>query len=537
MSGIKEIVERSYSSKPRYTEIMAGLPENYKSIGTLGELLEINYKIVPSREQIRRNLIILKERNEPCYPGIIGLDDDVVPALDRALLACHDALLIGQIGQAKTRLIQTLAENLLSPMPVIRGSITNDSPMDLPADRLAALLDGDPDIADPVFHVSPESIDAIRDGGLETPVSWIEGGLRYKYVLATPDISIKDLIGYIDAIKVAKRGIEMYRIESYSPGQIMQAKHGIFCIDELPVLDPRKQVALLSVLQEGRFTTGSYPVTFRPRTVFFATANPVDYTHSGKVIEPLFDRMKSHIRTRYPRTIQDEMMIMLQEAEVSGGVMTVLILRILATLAGRMRNSGKINQERGVSARLAIHGLEILAGEAERTRGIPMKIAPIVRHTDLHALAQVAKFELADLDDTASNRSAVFSELLDESVREVSRALVEDIPDETLQSIKAEFEGRTFQVSQQGAWSSYLVQLEGFPTLKYTVESKAGELARVQDEFAKAAGLLKIDTGALARPDSWHDEILAAIAEAVLEGLCWTSPRALSRQDAGYAAA
>jgi len=109
----------------------------------------------------------------------------------------------------------------------------------------------------------------------------------------------------------------MYKIDSYSPGQLMQAKHGIFCIDELPVLDPRKQVSLLSVLQEGRFTTGSYPVIFEPKTSLFATANPIDYTHSGKVIEPLYDRLKSHIHTHYPKSIENEMLIILQEANIS----------------------------------------------------------------------------------------------------------------------------------------------------------------------------------------------------------------------------
>jgi len=263
-------VARSYSSDPKYTEVQAGVPEDYNDITTLGDLLEINFKLVPVKEQLRKNLISKIEREESKYLGIIGFDDDVLPSLDRAILSRHDIFLIGQIGQAKTKIIQTIAENLLSPIPIVQHSITNDCPMDLPQKELVSLLEGtDRQSKNLKFYVSPESAEKISENKLETPIEWVDGKDRYKYVLATPDISVKDLVGYIDAVKIAKKGIEMYKIESYSPGQLMQAKHGIFCIDELPVLDPRKQVALLSVLQEGRFTTGSYPVIFEPKTVFF----------------------------------------------------------------------------------------------------------------------------------------------------------------------------------------------------------------------------------------------------------------------------
>jgi magnesium chelatase subunit I len=134
--------------------------------------------------------------------------------------------------------------------------------------------------------VSPECEDIIRSNKLETKIDWVSGADRYKYILSTPDISVKDLVGQIDAIKIAKKGVELYNIESYSAGQLLQARHGILCIDELPVLDPRKQVSLLSVLQEGKFTTGTYPIVFKPDVRIIATANPIDYTHSGKIIEP-----------------------------------------------------------------------------------------------------------------------------------------------------------------------------------------------------------------------------------------------------------
>ncbi|HLA21949.1 MAG TPA: AAA family ATPase, partial [Nitrosopumilaceae archaeon] len=342
---IEELVKRSYRSAPKYTEIMVGLPEDYKQIKTLGSLLEINYKIISAKEQLRQNLISKMERNDIRYPEIIGFEEDVIPALDRAILACHDVMLVGQIGQAKTKIAQTISKNLLSPIPVIKGSITNDSPMDLPQDELISLLeDNENPMSVPKFYVDSNSMDKIRDNKLDTKIEWVEGQQRYKYVLATPDISVKDLVGQIDAIKITKKGAEMYQIESYSPGQLMQAKHGLFCIDELPVLDTRKQVALLSVLQEGRFTTGSYPVIFEPKTAFFATANPIDYTHSGKIIEPLYDRLKSHIYTHYPKSLDEEMLIIIQEAKIAKSFIPIFMLRILARIIQNARASQEINQ-------------------------------------------------------------------------------------------------------------------------------------------------------------------------------------------------
>jgi len=387
---------------------MAGLPEDYTQIKTLGDLLEINYKIVGAKEQLRQNLISKMETNDIRYPEIIGFEEDVIPALDRAILACHDIMLVGQIGQAKTKIAQAISKNLLSPIPVIKGSITNDSPMDLPKDELISLLeDKDNPMSVPKFYIDSNSMDKIRDNKLDTEIEWIEGQQRYKYVLATPDISVKDLVGQIDAIKITKKGVEMYQIESYSPGQLMQAKHGLFCIDELPVLDTRKQVALLSVLQEGRFTTGSYPVIFEPKIAFFATANPIDYTHSGKIIEPLYDRLKSHIHTHYPKSLDEEMLIIIQEAKIAKSFIPIFMLRTLARIIQNARASQEINQDKGVSVRMGIHALELLVGEAERTRALSHKILAVPRPCDIFCIGQATKFELTEMDDTVINREKI----------------------------------------------------------------------------------------------------------------------------------
>jgi len=536
---IESIVAQSYNSNPKYTEIKAGLPEDYKDIKTLRDLLAINYKLVEAKEQLRRNLISLIDTGGSKYPGIIGFDDDVLPALDRAILSRHDIFLIGQIGQAKTKLVQTIAENLLSPIPIIQHSITNDCPLDLPQNELALLLDEkDAHIQSPKFHISPESAEKIRDNKLDTPIEWLAGKDRYKYVLATPDISVKDLVGYIDAIKVAKKGIEMYKIDSYSPGQLMQAKHGIFCIDELPVLDPRKQVALLSVLQEGIFTTGSYPIIFEPKIAFFATANPIDYTHSAKVIEPLYDRLKSHIHTHYPKTIESEMMIILQEANISKSLILSPLLKTLAKVVQKTRNSSQINQEKGVSARLGIHGLELLVGEAERTRALSKKILSVPRISDMHCLDQIIKFELSELDDTVKNREKVFDEFLKESIKETCLEYLEGVESELLESIKYEFLEKTFQVSQNLIWengqTSYSNQLENFSNLKNLIESKLDIIQSSQNTLTKQVDHFKINSKNVELTDLQENELRSTLLEIILEGLCWTNPKILDKNEAGY---
>ncbi len=542
MTDTSITVSQSYNSTPKYTEVKAGLPEDYKDIKTLGDLLAINYKIIGVKEQLRRNLISAINSDKTKYPGIIGFEDNVIPALDRAILACHDIFLIGQIGQAKTKIVETISKNLLSPIPIIKNSITNDCPIDLPENDLVSLLNNEEiNNSSPKFFVSPESADKIRENKLETKIEWIEGKDRYKYVLATPDISVKDLVGYIDAVKVAKKGIEMYKIDSYSPGQLMQAKHGIFCIDELPVLDPRKQVALLSVLQEGRFTTGSYPVIFEPKTSFFATANPIDYTHSGKVIEPLYDRLKSHIHTHYPKSIENEMLIILQEGNLSKCFIISTLLKTLALIAQNARKSPEINQERGVSVRLGIHGLELLVGESERTRALSHKIKAVPRFSDLSCLNQVAKIELVERDDTIENREKIFNDIIEESIKQISLEFLKEQDASLFESIKQEFLGKSFQVSQKIIWkngqTSYENQLENFKNLSNLIESKFEQILSDHQSFIEKTNSNQIDSASITITEEDKNEIRSALTEIILEGLRFTNPKILERKEAGYVSA
>lgn len=535
-------VNRSYDSKPKYSEIMAGLPEDYKQIKTLGDLLEINYKIVNAKEQLRRNLTSKIKSKSVKYPGIVGFDNDVVPALDRAILSCHDIILVGQIGQAKTKIAQTIADTLLSPMPIIRGSITNDCPMDLPPSDLILLLeDKDNPMTVPKFYIDSESMKKIRNNKLDTPIEWVDGKNRFKYVLATPDISVKDLVGQIDAIKITRNGTEMYEIESYSPGQLMQAKHGLFCIDELPVLDTRKQVALLSVLQEGRFTTGAYPVIFEPKTIFFATANPIDYTHSGKIIEPLYDRLKSHIQTHYPRSIKEEMLIIIQEAKIPRSFIPIFMLKILARIVQTARSSNEINQDKGVSVRMGIHCLELLVGEAERTRSITHDILALPRPCDVFSIEQSVKFELSELDDTPINRSKVLKNFISNSMKDASLEYLQNVDPSIFDLIKNEFLDKSFQVSQTILGSndvliSYENQLKNFNSLLDLVTRVYSKVTSDQELFVKETANYGIPTDNLIISESVQSELKAGIVELVLEGLCFVEPKILDRKEGEYVA-
>lgn len=540
--NFKDIVHKSYDSNPDYLETVPGLPENYKDIKTLEDLLSINYKHVSANDQLRGNLIIKLKRQQFPYSGIIGYDEDIVPSLNRAILSSHDILLVGQIGQAKTKIAETVAKNLLSPIPIVEGSITNDIPTLIPESELVSLLN-DKEItrARPEFYISTETEDKIRNNRLDTKIIWIDGPSRFKYVLATPDISVKDLVGQIDAIKIAKRGVEIYNMESYSPGQLLLARHGVFCIDELPVLDPRKQVALLSVLQEGIYTTGSYPVIFKPDTRIISTANPIDYTHSGKIIEPLYDRLKSHITTRYPKKVYDEMMIMVQEANISNLrniVLPIFILRTLAEITMIARGHPEINHEKGVSVRMSIHSLEILISEAERVRGIINNIKAVPRFSDIYSIHQTSKFELSEIDDSYENRMNILDTIISDAVKKICAHYVADLPPEKLISLKNEFKiNKTFHVSQDitsksKGPKSYQAQVSKFDSLREIMDIVAVNIAQDQKHFEVALRENEINFDTLR--DTKDPEYLASVTELILEGLRFTDPPILDRKEGIY---
>ncbi len=543
--NIENIVHNSYTSKPKYTELMPGFPEDYKEISTLEDLLLLNYKHLSVEQQMRGNLISRLRKGEHPYSGIIGYEEDVIPAVNRSVLSGHDMLFVGQIGQAKTKIAESVAKNLLSPIPVVRGTITNDIPTSIPEGQLISLLT-DSEIArpSPEFNVSKECENIISTNKLDTKIDWIDGNDRYRYVLATPDISVKDLVGQIDAIKIAKKGVELYDIESYSPGQLLQARHGILCIDELPVLDPRKQVALLSVLQEGKFTTGSYTVIFRPDARIIATANPIDYTHSGKIIEPLFDRLRSHIDTHYPRSVTDEMLIIAQEvriADIKNVFLPIFILRTISKIAQLARSHRDINHDKGVSVRMAVHSMETMIAEAERTRAILHYVKAIPRFCDIHSIHQSAKFELSEMEDNRHNRMQVLDSIIENAIKEVCLEYVQNLPPELITKLKNEFgKNKEFLVSQlvlgsKGSVSTdYESQLLKFPSLKQIINETINTVKGEQEEFVNKAKDLGINIDSLSYLHDLDGEFTASITEVILEGFRWIQPPLLNRKDNSY---
>jgi magnesium chelatase subunit I len=562
-----ELVKSSYSNAPAYKEEYCGVPENYRDITTLKDLLEINYKYRPTKNQLRENLISRIKRDENPFAGIIGFDETVIPAVKRALLAGHDILFVGHIGQGKTKLAEILSENLLSPIPIVEGTITNDIPTEIPYPQLVNLLqDKDIHRVLPEFYVSKDCEEIIKNDKLNTRIKWIDGKARYRYILATPDISVKDLVGQIDVVKVIKKGIGVFDIDSYSPGYLLQARYGILCLDELPVLDPRKQVTLLSVLQEGRFTTGAYPVFFRPDVKIIATANPIDYTHSGKIIEPLADRLRSHIETHYPRTLDDEILILIQEIDMlsrRNAFLPVFILKTIVKIFQSLRTNPEINNERGVSVRSTIHSLEIILGEVEATRSITNNAITIPRFSDIFCMFQSSKFELEDIEDTTENKVKFLNNTIIEIIKEISKEYFSKFVDaEDLLAIKNEFKDKTFTVSQNqysnhqhqsNSLASnprdpavisngnllYAEQLKQFPSAKKIVKKVMEKIKEEQTEYIGKAQKYNIFTnleylvhnnGTIGELDK-QEEAVATVIELLLEYLRLSNPPILDRKE------
>lgn len=545
--AVEQLVNRSYDSSPNYRQVMPGVPENYREIRTLEQLFEINYKHASVEEQLRGNLVMRMKSGREVYKGIIGYNDSVIPSVTRAILSGHEILFVGQIGQAKTKLAESIAIHLLSPIPVVRGSLTNDIPTSIPRQEMISLLcDRNPERTYPEFVVSPECEQKIRDNKLGTRIDWKEGQERYRYVLATPDITVKDLMGQIDAIRIAKRGVELYSIESYSPGQLLQARYGIICIDELPVLDSRKQVALLSVLQEGKFTTGSYPVIFKPNIKLLATANPVDYTHSGKIIEPLFDRLRSHIDTHYPTNVADEMLIILQEAQISKDravLLPIFIIRAIAKVAQLSREHPEIDHTKGVSVRMGIHSTEVLASEAERIRSIRSNMVSVPRFSDFFSIYQTCKFQLSEIDDSRESRSMILNSIIESAIREVSASYIQNLSSDELIKIKEDFgSNKQFIASQtipgrgHGGGADYISQLDKFPGLNESVTQTANKIKQEHLSLIQLATGLDIDSRVVQLVNDKDSEFIASVTELVLEGLRWTDPPLLDKMGGKYTA-
>ena len=315
---------------------------------TLGELRASGYQSVSVREEMRRNLIAKMRAEEPAFPGIIGFDETVIPQLENAILAGQDIILLGERGQAKTRLIRQMVYLLDEQVPIIEGSELND---------------------DPFNPLSPDAKRVVAEQGDDTPVAWIGRDLRYSEKLSTPDISIADLIGEIDPIKVAE-GRHLSDETAIHYGLVPRTNRGIFCINELPDLAERIQVGLFNLMEERDVQIKGYRIRMPLDVFVVATANPEDYTNRGRIVTPLKDRYGAQIHTHYPRTIEEEIAIMEQERKRFPDEDLVVVpeymTQIVAEVTARARSSTEINQRSGVSVRVSISDYETIISNALR---------------------------------------------------------------------------------------------------------------------------------------------------------------------------
>jgi len=330
--------------------------------GTLRELRESGYRSVPVKQEMRRNLLARLRRGEPLFPGILGYEETVIPQIEHAILSQHDILFLGLRGQGKTRMLRQLTQLLDDALPIVAGSEIHDDPF-APLSRFAR--------------------DRIAQLGDETPIEWIGRDERYHEKLATPDVTIADLIGEIDLIKHAQ-GKHLSSEEVLHFGLIPRSHRGIFCMNELPDLSPKIQVGLFNVLEERDVQIRGFPIRLNLDVCMVFSANPEDYTNRGRIVTPLKDRIGSVIRTHYPLTRELGMQITAENAwtardgEVSVHVPGYL-QEIVEEVSRLARTSPHVNQASGVSVRMSIANYENLISAAERRAaraGVTVAVPP-----------------------------------------------------------------------------------------------------------------------------------------------------------------
>ncbi len=353
------------------------------------------------KTEIRTNLIARLAAGLPSLPGIVGFQDTVAPEVERALLAGHDIVLLGERGQGKTRLVRTLVGLLDEWTPVIEGSQINEHP-------------GAP--------ITAAATKRVAEQGDDLPISWLHRTDRYGEKLATPDTSVGDLIGDIDPIKVAE-GRSLGDPETVHYGLVPRTNRGIFAINELPDLAERIQVSLLNVLEERDIQIRGYRVRLPLDLLLIGTANPEDYTNRGRIITPLKDRFGAEIRTHYPLELADELMLIAQEAAVlwddsphAAPLVPSHLLEVLGRYARAVREAPQVDQRSGVSARFAIAAVETVAASAVRRAAITGEAVAVARVADLPAVIPASRGKV-EFDDSDGATEGHEFEMLDHLLR------------------------------------------------------------------------------------------------------------------------
>jgi magnesium chelatase subunit I len=347
-----------------------GLKEQMQFPTTLGQLKQQGYRSVSVKDELRNNLIKKLKTSERLFPGIVGYDETVVPQLINAILSKHNVILLGLRGQAKSRIIRQLAELLDEKLPIIAGSEIND---------------------DPFRPISAFGRQTIELHGDETKIDWIGRDARFVEKLATPDVTIADIIGDVDPIKAAKGGHLLSDELTIHYGLLPRANRGIFAINELPDLAGKIQVGLFNIMQEGDVQIKGYPVRLPLDIALIFSANPEDYTARGKIITPLKDRIGAEITTHYPSQLQTAVEITRQEAWITRDGLPDrmhipdFIREVVEQIAFEARDDNRVDKQSGVSQRMPITVMETVVSNAERRALITGETHIVPRISDIYA--------------------------------------------------------------------------------------------------------------------------------------------------------
>ncbi|MEX0935579.1 MAG: magnesium chelatase [Gemmatimonadota bacterium] len=460
---------------------------------TLGTLKASGYASRSVKEEIRGNLVRKLKSGEDLFPGIRGYDDTVVPQIVNALLARHDFILLGLRGQAKSRILRELVRFLDREVPALEGSEVND---------------------DPLRPISRDGRTLVEDAGDDAPITWIPREARYVEKLATPDVTVADLIGDIDPIKAARGGHLLSDELTIHYGLLPRANRGIFALNELPDLSGKIQVGLFNILQEGDIQIKGFPIRLVLDVLLVFTANPEDYTARGKIITPLKDRIGAEIRTHYPREIKTGMEITHQEAWADRTEVPVdvpdFVAEVIERLAFLGREDKRIDQRSGVSQRMPITVLEGVISNSERRAFRLDEDTAVPRIGDIYAALPMitGKMEL-EYEGELQGAEKIARELISDAARETFHQRAGGID---VEGIVEYFEtGGALQVSDDAAGHACVKGFQQVPGLLDLVE-KVG----------------------LASPSA-PDGARAAACELVLEAL--VADHRISRSDGGYSRA
>jgi magnesium chelatase subunit I len=456
---------------------------------TLGALRAAGYRPRSVKAEIRDNLVARLKAGGPLFPGIVGYEDSVVPSLVNAVLSRHNFILLGLRGQAKSRILRQLATLLDPEIPVLAGSEVND---------------------DPFSPISKHGRQLIEQAGDDAPIEWIGPDRRYVEKLATPDVTVADLIGDMDPIRAARGGHLLSDELTINFGLLPRANRGIFAINELPDLSGKVQVGLFNVLQEGDIQIKGYPVRLPLDVMLVFSANPEDYTARGKIITPLKDRIGAEILTHYPRSAEEGMEITANEAWVNRADSSPVsippfVSELVERVAFLARGDKRIDRRSGVSQRMPITVLETAVSNAERRALLAGEDRILPRVADVYAAMPsiTGKMEL-EYEGELQGSEAIARDLIAAAAREVfDRVWDVDMLDTVIEHFDR---GGVLQISDGASAEACMMGLRGVPGLAEALEE---------------AGMMQTD----------DVPMTVAAAELLLEGLA--AHRRISRAESG----